>query len=584
MTFLPTLGYEYNERAVTDTFRGYNHNLKIGEGEFFRTENLTSKYFPLLASRPKRGSVARLAAPGGLLAKEKLAWVDGGTLFYGGEATPVQGLAPGEKQLVSMGAYLCVFPDKVYYNTAKPEDAGSMEAAYSSAGAVEYSLCREDGESYPQPTVAAEAPANPENGALWVDTGGKTHVLRRWSSVYGEWTAVESVCTRLRFISEGELPGLFQAGDGVTVSGAAAGNLNGERILLAVGGGEGERDWLVVTGLLEEAFTQREGSVRLERRVPEMDFVIECRNRLWGCRYGVSGGEMLNEIYCCALGDFKNWRQYQGLSTDSWTASVGSDGPWTGAVSYLGYPTFFKEHRIHRVTVSPIGAHSITETVCRGVQPGCAKSLQVVNETLLYKSRADVCAYQGSFPEGISAALGEELFGEAAAGAVGDRYYLSMKNSGGEWELFTYDLHRGIWMREDGLHAAAFAQLGDELYALTDEGELLALLGSEGTPEPFVRWEAETGLLTYQLPERKYVSRFNLRLSMEEGAEADVYLMYDSSGEWVRQGRIKTRGTRTVTLPVRPRRCDHMRMKIVGKGEIRLYSIAKILTIGSDVG
>ena len=57
MAFLPALGYEYNERVVTDTFRGYNHNLKIGEGEFFRTENLTSKCFPLLASRPRRGSV-----------------------------------------------------------------------------------------------------------------------------------------------------------------------------------------------------------------------------------------------------------------------------------------------------------------------------------------------------------------------------------------------------------------------------------------------------------------------------------------------------------------------------------------------
>ena len=60
--------------------------------------------------------------------------------------------------------------------------------------------------------------------------------------------------------------------------------------------------------------------------------------------------------------------------------------------------------------------------------------------------------------------------------------------------------------------------------------------------------------------------------------------MYDSSGEWIRQGSIQMRGTRTVTLPVRPRRCDHLRMRIEGRGDIRLYSIAKILTIGSDVG
>ena len=110
------------------------------------------------------------------------------------------------------------------------------------------------------------------------------------------------------------------------------------------------------------------------------------------------------------------------------------------------------------------------------------------------------------------------------------------------------------------------------------------MLGSEGTPEPYVRWEAETGLMYYQHPDRKYVSRYNLRLFMEEGAELDVYMMYDSSGEWIRQGRIKIKGTRTVTLPIRPRRCDHLRMKLVGRGEVRLYSIARILTVGSDVG
>jgi hypothetical protein len=138
-------------------------------------------------------------------------------------------------------------------------------------------------------------------------------------------------------------------------------------------------------------------------------------------------------------------------------------------------------------------------------------------------------------------------------------------------------------MREDELRALGFASLGDELYCLTPDA-LFAMEGSHGTPEPYVSWEAETGMLYYQYPDRKYLSRFNLRLYMEEGAQLDVYLMYDSSGEWVRQGRVKMKGTRTVTLPVRPRRCDHLRMKLAGKGEVRLYSIAKILTTGSDVG
>lgn len=166
MPQLPTLDYEYTDREVTDTFAGYNHKLKIGAGEFYDTENLTSAYYPLLAERKKRGLVKQLTAPGGLLGKEELAYVDNGTLYYNGEPTALTGLTAGEKQLVSMGAYICVFPDKKYYNTADAGDHGSMEAYYTSTGTVKYTMCRADGTEYAKPTVSAAAPEEPENAAL----------------------------------------------------------------------------------------------------------------------------------------------------------------------------------------------------------------------------------------------------------------------------------------------------------------------------------------------------------------------------------------------------------------------------------
>lgn len=582
MPQLPTLDYEYTDREVTDTFAGYNHNLKIGDGEFYETKNLTSAYYPLLAERKKRGLVRRLTAPGGLLAKDKLAYVDNGTLYYDGEATSLTGLSAGEKQLVSMGAYICVFPDKKYCNTADEDDHGSMEAYYTSTGTVKNTMCRADGSEYAKPAVSAAAPESPENAALWIDTSQEKHALKQYSSATQEWVSIPTVYTRIQFISNGEIPGLFSVYDGVTISGAGVDDVNGTKVIYAIGGGGTELDYVVVVGLLEQAYEQTEGSVSLKRSVPDMDYVCESQNRLWGCYYGNDGEKNLNGIYCCALGDFKNWRQYMGLSTDSWTASVGSDGPWTGAVNYLGYPTFFKEDRIHRVSISSVGAHQISETVCRGVQNGSSRSLVVVNETLLYKSRSDVCAYQGGFPVSISGALGEELYTDAAAGAVRDRYYISMKDGMGQSQLFVYDMGRGLWMHEDGFKADAFARVDNELYALSDK-LLYAMLGSSGEEEAFVSWEAETGILYYQYPDKKYVSRFNVRVQMEEGAEMDIYIQYDSSGVWERKGRIKLKGTNTVTVPIRPRRCDHMRIKLVGKGGFRLFSVAKIITFGSDV-
>lgn len=576
---LPSLDYEYSDRSVTDTFAGYNHKLKIADGEFYDTRNLTSEYYPLLAERRKRGLVKQLTAPGGLLGKEKLAYVDNGVLYYDGEATGLTGLTPGKKQLVSMGAYICIFPDKKYYNTADANDRGSMEAYYTSTGAVKYTMCRVDGTDYGTATVSTAAPEEPENAALWIDTSKETHVLKQWSSATKEWVSIPTVYTKVQFISKGELPGLFKEYDGVTIGGAEA-DVNGDKVIYAMGGSESVFDYIVVTGLLEQAVTQETGSVSLSRSVPQMDFICESQNRLWGCYYGSDGEQSLNEIYCCALGDFKNWRQYMGLSTDSWTASVGSDGPWTGAVNYLGYPTFFKEDRIHRVSISTSGAHSISETACRGVQKGSEKSLAVVNEILLYKSRSDVCAYQGGFPAKVSEALGDGLYSDAAAGTVRDRYYISMKDSDGKAQLFVYDVGKKQWMHEDGFEADCFARVGDELYALS--GKLLyAMQGSTGEKEPYISWMAETGMLYYQQPDQKYVSNFSLRLSLEEGAELTIYIEYDSTGEWERKGTIKFRGTKAVNVPIRPRRCDHMRIRLEGKGRVRLYSIAKLVTYGS---
>ena len=136
-----------------------------------------------------------------------------------------------------------------------------------------------------------------------------------------------------------------------------------------------------------------------------------------------------------------------------------------------------------------------------------------------------------------------------------------------------------LWMREDSLEVDSFARVGDELYAISGKF-LYALQGTAGEPEPFVSWRAETGILYYQYPDKKYISRFNIRAQMEEGAEMDVYIQYDSSGVWERKGRIKLKGTNTVTVPIRPRRCDHMRIRLEGKG---LFSAAKIISFGSDM-
>lgn len=580
MPFYPTLTEGYIQRQLTDVFAGYNHNLKINDGEFYDTRNLCTDFYPMLANRKLRStSDIELTAPQGIIAKDALAYVDNGTLYYNETETPVTGLKPGEKKLVGMGAYICIWPDKVYYNTEKADDYGSMEASYSYTGRISYKMCDMFGEEYGE--AAQVKPAEPEDGELWIDIDNNE--LKKYSAGNGIWISIPQVYTKITFdTSQGELNG-FKDYDGVQIEGAHFEELNGSKILYKVRSEEGSMDYIVVVGILQTDIGFDEETITVKRSIPAMDYVCECQNRLWGCFFGNDGTQNLNEIYCCALGDFKNWEQYLGVSTDSWRASVGSDGKWTGAINFLGYPTFFKEDRIHTVSVSAYGAHQIADTPARGVQDGSYKSLQVVNETLYYKSRTDICAYQGGFPESVSAALGDVKYYKAVAGSYGKKYYVSMHDSEDKPHFFCFDIEKGLWMKEDELDAVQFTRVDDALYCLAADGSLIDINGTVGSPEGQTEWSAETGIIGYEYPDKKYVSRFNFRLKMGKGARADLYIEYDSSGVWVHNGKIQLRNVGTVTLPVRPRRCDHLRLKLTGHGDVRVFSIAKLLEQGSDM-
>ena len=146
------------QRVTIRSFTGYDHRLKGAEGSFFETENLSLERFPLLSARKKRGIRKTLQAPGGLIAKDALCYVDGGTLYVNHLPTAVTGLEPGEKQLVSMGAYVLIFPDKVYYNTEDPADFGSMEADLEVTGEISYRLCDQDGQELGDPVLSASEP------------------------------------------------------------------------------------------------------------------------------------------------------------------------------------------------------------------------------------------------------------------------------------------------------------------------------------------------------------------------------------------------------------------------------------------
>lgn len=332
----------------------------------------------------------------------------------------------------------------------------------------------------------------------------------------------------------------------------------------------------------------RVSKIKLERKAPEMDFVIECGNRLWGCRYEMTDrNQLYNEIYASKLGDFKNWNCFAGLSTDSYAASRGTPGPWTGAVSFGNYPLFFKRDSMDKIYISSSGAHQIVTTRLAGVQPGSAASLQEIGGVLYYQSDQGVMRYDGSLPERIGDALGDEIIGGGIAGSDGRRYWLSLAHSKpGVTSLFTLDTQTGLWHRQDSLRPEQFCRSGGALYAVEKAtNQLIALDGlgdlDTGTAEGDFTWYAVTGNIGFSRAEQGYLLRLTVRLRLELGASAIVSAQYDD-GPWVRQLYLEGGGIRSATVAVRPKRCDHFRLKIAGIGQATFYSLTKDEETGSE--
>ena len=573
-------------RQMVDAFKGYNHNLRIGDGEFFNMKNMTSDYYPVLSPRGKRGVYASPTAPTGLVAKDSLCWVDG-SKFVINEKPVEMHLNDEPKQLVSMGAYVIIMPDKKYINTADLTDFGNIEAFFT-APSAQYAMCKADSTEYGD-IYQSSTPPDPEEHELWIDISTTPHALKQYSKTSSVWTQIATTYVRI------SAPGIaqnFKQYDAVKITGLPdqLSDMNETTCVLWDAYhdpgddevAEGTNDYIVIVGILDKAITY-ETELKLERTMPVMDFVIESNNRLWGCRYGTANnGQVVNEIYCSKLGDFKNWSCYMGISTDSWTAPCGTDGQWTGAITHMGYPLFFKENYVHKVYGNYPSNFQVQTTPCKGVQKGCDKSLAIVNTTLLYKARSGVCAYDGSLPTEISYALGNEAYEEAVGGAHGNKYYISMKDTSENHHLFVYDVSKGMWHREDDLKADYFCSCRGDLYAISN-GNIITMLGS-GTPDSLpVEWMAETGEIGISSPDMKYISRITLRMSMDIGSEVTIYAQYDFNEEWEQVCIITSDSLRSFSIPIRPKRCDHMKLRIEGVGAVKIYSIAKTIEQGSEL-
>lgn len=443
--------------------------------------------------------------------------------------------------------------------------------------------------------VKTQKPDNPANGMRWRDTvTGKLYV---WSAAYGQWMAQTQNYIYLSFYSTDSLIDGEYAYIGMR-DGKRQTNLQGNYTVAPFDGykegdaitleGFGDKydstyviskvvsdAALILNGFTDEKVTRSVAGdtvLKTARKIPKLDFVIECNNRLWGCYYGPKdendpAGEILNEIYCSALGDPMNWYKYEGTAMDSWTASVGAVGAWTGAAVYGGYPIFFKENAIVRVYGTSPSSFQLVTYNYRGIKPGGDKSVAVVDEVLYYHSYDGFMAYSGGVPVKVDAALGNDVYDDAVGGAYMGKYYVSARR-GTEYLLLVYDTQIKLWHIEDNTNALKMMRCAEDFYILGSDGKIFTVSGGESG----IKWYAETGSLGYGDIYYKRVNKIKIKLKLPRGSVMSAFVSYDD-GEWESCGAYTGSDDMPIDIFFIPQRCDRYRLRFEGIGDCKIISV-----------
>lgn len=532
---LPYVNAVQSMTAQGNNFQGYRREEFGSVNAFYDMQNMTGLDAPVIRTRDRRRKKRTLTECNGIFGREALGWVDGDALYYAGER--VGTVQNNAKTFVHIGAYTLIFPDKVMFNTHTGELL-PMENRVTVSG-ITFASVDMLGES---------------------QAAGEALYVRMTASGIGKG---------------------FKSGDVVLIENCKIESLNGYRQLQTVQDNE-----IVLLGTMEADTDSQPGSMTLSRTTPDMDYMTESDNRVWGC------SSEKHEVYACKLGDPTNWHSFQGIASDAYALTIGSIGDFTGACTHLGYVYFFKEHMHHKLFGNKPSNYQLTNSHVRGVAAGSEKSLTILHETLYYHSPDGICASQGALPSAVDEALGRVKYKNAVSGAAGKRMWVSMEDEDGAPVLFTYHADTGVWHKEDGARAKEFVNVGNHLYMLDANNILWCMTGQgdmdaeDGTAawEDALPYMVQTGDLDMGNLYRKRLQKIHLRLTLDADADCQVQVQYDG-GAWQKLTRVKSgKDLKSFALPIVPRRCDRMKIRLQGNGMMRLYNLNTITQGGTEIG
>lgn len=501
---LDTADAQGTSRVIT--FGGINRSSYWSSGELRDSYGITAERYPYMTQRKGRAQAGSYQNINGVCGGDKVALVAGSRFYYDDAYIGTAPLSDADYQRMAViNTKVVMWPAKKYYDMTTGE-LGSLEATLTT-----------DGIKFTKSTI-------------------------------------ESTSAK-------QFP--FKAGDAIEISGDNLG-VNAKSTIIR----EVSEDMCTLTfdsdTFAEEA---HEGDVTFTRSVPDLDYICEYNNRIWGCAN--------NTIYASKLGDPTNFNVFDGLASDSYTVAVGSPGAFTGCIAYGSHICFFKEDLVHKMYGTKPANYQLSTYKIAGVKDGSSRSLCIINETLFYHGREGVYAYSGGVPELISEGFGARRYSSACAGADGRRYWISLSYTDGaetKADLMVYDAMNGIWLRDSDTAATGFAFSSGALYMVSG-GKLYQL----DTEAENVDWMAEFDPFEEGTEAKKALSRISLSFRQEGWMKIEI--KYDDEA-W--QEVFTTRKGGLINVPIPVQRCDSFRIRLSGHGKITVTSMTRQVASGSS--
>ena len=331
--------------------------------------------------------------------------------------------------------------------------------------------------------------------------------------------------------------------------------------------------------------------LKLEKTVPQMDYITVSQNRIWGC------SSDNHEIYSCKQGDATSWYQYAGLSSDSYAVTIPSGDPFTGAVTYSDAPYFFTENMAYSVMGNKPKNYQVQNYELRGVEDGAYRTIAQKDGYVYYKSKSGIERFNGNNAQSLTDYIDTEGLKGYIGAVNNDKYFLFMGVSGNA-DLYVYDIKKRLWHKDRNDIPMNLIELDNNLYLLRGTAGTLDVIKLNGKAKEVAdvlvdneptydtpKWYVESGEFNGDSILHKYITKFMFELKLEQGSKLSISFMYDDSGEWEEVFRTTDRQVKKLMkVPINVRRCERMRYKIEGEGQAKIYTLTITFEGGSEIG